>query len=515
MRIGNFSFALSLGARFGVAVSAALAAILSRLALDPVWGTHLPFITLYPAIMLSAWLGGFWPGAVTTGITGLAAFYFWIAPARSWQVASPSDLLGLLVFVLIGMVISALNEAWRRAQSDRLAMLDQERVSRDAAEHAEERLRVAIRAGRLGSWEWLIRSGRVNWSPELEAIHGYAPGTFPGTIAAFQAEIHPEDRERVGGAIARAIAQRNEHHIEYRIVRTDGQVRWVEGRGQLFLDGDGEPERMVGVCTDVTERKCHEERLRQANQEAEQASRLKDQFLAIVSHELRSPINAILGWADLLHADVLDETQRRRAIEALHLNAKRQTQLIDDLLDVSRIVSGNMRLARSAVDLREVVRTTSDDIRLAADAKQIRLDVQIDPAIGPVFGDAVRLQQILTNLLNNAVKFAPPSGWVRLQVRAFADGVELTVSDSGPGIADDFLPFIFEPFRQADASNTRVHGGLGLGLAIVKNLVEAHQGTISVVGRGEECGAIVTVHLPALSNSAHEADDAAPSVFAL
>jgi len=238
------------------------------------------------------------------------------------------------------------------------------------------------------------------------------------------------------------------------------------------------------------------EREQAARASAEQANRLKDQFLAIVSHELRTPLNAILGWSDILQAGHLDRTKRARAIRAIHDSAQRQARIIDELLDLSRIISGRLRLERALVDWPEIIRAAVDIARPAAEAKAIVLDVDVDPDTGTFAGDPARLQQIVWNLLTNAVKFTPDGGRVRVRLCRVRESVELSVTDTGEGISPEFLPSVFEPFRQADGSITRRHGGLGLGLSIVKQLVEAHGGTISAESAGSGRGSKFVVKFP-------------------
>jgi len=233
-----------------------------------------------------------------------------------------------------------------------------------------------------------------------------------------------------------------------------------------------------------------------ARASAEAANRLKDQFLAIVSHELRTPLNAVLGWADMLRRGAIGEQKRARAIEAIYEAARRQSQLIDDLIDTARIMSGKLGLHRSAVDPQAILRAAIELVQPSCDLKHIALSVDADPSITSLHADGARLQQIAWNLLTNAIKFTPDGGLVQVRFHRAEGGVELAVADSGPGIAADFLPSVFEPFRQADASTTRTHGGLGLGLAIVKQLVEAHGGTVDVESEGEGHGAVFTVRLP-------------------
>jgi signal transduction histidine kinase/ActR/RegA family two-component response regulator len=238
------------------------------------------------------------------------------------------------------------------------------------------------------------------------------------------------------------------------------------------------------------------EREQAARASAEQANRLKDEFLAMVSHELRTPLNAVLGWADMLRNGSLDVVRSRRAVHAIYDSARRQAHLIDELLDVSRIISGKLRLERGAVDLQEIVRSAVEVVQPSAYAKHIDVVVETDPTVGPYEGDGTRLQQIVWNLLANAVKFTPEGGALYLSLRSITNAVEIAVTDTGIGISADFLPSVFEPFRQADASSTRRHSGLGLGLSIVRHLVEAHGGTITAESAGEGQGSTFTVRLP-------------------
>lgn len=241
------------------------------------------------------------------------------------------------------------------------------------------------------------------------------------------------------------------------------------------------------------------EREHAARQEAETANRAKDEFLATVSHELRTPLNAILGWAHMLRANRLDEITQSRALETIERNAKSQAQLIEDILDVSRIVTGKLRLDVRPVELAPVVEAAIDSVRPAADAKDIRIEAILDPRAGPVSGDANRLQQIVWNLVSNAVKFTSKGGRVQVRIERVNSRVEIIVSDSGQGITSDFIPYVFDRFRQADATSTRRYGGLGLGLAIVRHLTEMHGGIVTAASSGEGLGATFTVKLPVIA----------------
>src|SRR5215216_246729 len=270
--------------------------------------------------------------------------------------------------------------------------------------------------------------------------------------------------------------------------------------------------RVIGTLTiieDVTERVGREAELQAqiearshllasenvARREAERANRLKDEFLATISHELRNPLNAILGWSHMLRVGKLTPQNSERAVETIFRNAKSQAQLVSDLLDVSRIISGKLRLDVRAVDLIYIIDAAIDSVRPAAEAKGIRLQAILDPAAGPISGDADRLQQIVWNLLTNAVKFTPKGGRIQVKVQRLDSHVEIEVSDSGVGISKEFLPYVFDRFRQADASSTRIHGGLGLGLSIVRQLVDLHGGSASVQSEGEGKGATFTITL--------------------
>ena len=261
-----------------------------------------------------------------------------------------------------------------------------------------------------------------------------------------------------------------------------------------------EKERLATALAEMTrlEEGRHQllDREQEARAAAEEANRVKDQFLAIVSHELRTPLNAILGWADMLRSGKLEGASTDRASQIIFDNAKRQAQLIEDLLDVARIMSRKLRLQRTFVDMEEVVRSAVQALQPMADARQLQISVDAEASPGLVYGDHARLQQIACNLLSNAMKFTEEGGSIRVRLRRSDDRVELAVTDTGRGIPAEFLPSVFEPFRQADGSTTRAHGGLGLGLSIVKHLVEAHGGTVAAASAGENRGATFTVTLP-------------------
>jgi CheY-like chemotaxis protein len=260
--------------------------------------------------------------------------------------------------------------------------------------------------------------------------------------------------------------------------------------------GDGKIIGASKVARDISERKAAEqERVRLLNA-AQEASRVKDEFLATLSHELRTPLNAILGYARMIRSGLITGEQGSRAIETIERNATSLSQIVGDVLDVSRIVAGRMRLNVQPVDLPEVVRSALDAVRPAADAKGVRLETVIDPYAAPIAGDPDRLQQVIWNLVSNAVKFTPRGGRTQVRLERVNSHMEVIVSDTGIGISHDFLPHIFEPFRQADSGTTRERGGLGLGLAIARQLVEMHGGTIYAASGGVGAGTTFRVKLP-------------------
>ncbi|HEV2883335.1 MAG TPA: response regulator [Pyrinomonadaceae bacterium] len=281
------------------------------------------------------------------------------------------------------------------------------------------------------------------------------------------------------------------------------QVAIAYDNAMLYSDAQ---QHASELQMEIAERKQAEEERAQllireqaARAEAEQVNRTKDEFLATLSHELRTPLTAILGWSHLVRSGKLEEEQMTRAIETIERNARSQSQLIDDLLDVSRIITGKLKIEPRPVDLCTVIQGAVDAVRPSLEAKSIKLVTDIDPAGCSVSGDANRLQQIFWNLFSNAVKFTPEGGEVRVGVEVKESRARISVTDSGVGISPDFLPYIFDRFRQADGSTTRVHGGLGLGLSIVKHLVQLHKGSIEVESEGQEKGSRFTIELPLAS----------------
>src|SRR5437667_7662374 len=576
----------------------------------------------------------------------------------AFVVASPNVALLLLQVFLGTMAVTSLPIAALVWEAKGV-----ERVLRER----DERLRLALEAGGLGTWEWTLTPGRITWSPSLEAIHGLPLGTFRGTLEAFEAAVDPEDRERVRTSV-RAALERGEDRTEYRVVRPDGAVRWIEGRGVAFYDGAGRPERLVGVCADVTDDKRADarvtflgeiarsitssldldtvlrrvvegaqaltgsdsaaiflpdaesgamasrhsvgpwwhgfERLRitpgrglggsamisrrpvrtddyasdarvpldfhvnsqetgtvalmvvpvlvgsevagllyignraprsftdedeticvrlaeqtavaiqnarlfgqqeAARAEAEAANRTKDEFLAMLGHELRNPLGAISSAAHVLSRTAGSNNASARASDVIGRQVQHLARIVDDLLDVSRVVAGKVVLRLQPVDLAEIARRVATLHGGPAGARHV-ISVHTTPTW--VSADPTRLEQVLTNLLANSVKYTPPGGEITISVRRDGNQAVLAVRDTGVGIRPELLPRVFELFVQGDRSLERSAGGLGIGLTLVRQLVELHGGTVEASSPGAGRGSTFTVRLPVFA-APPDADDAA------
>ncbi|MEH1863726.1 MAG: PAS domain-containing protein [Nostoc sp.] len=340
-----------------------------------------------------------------------------------------------------------------------------------------------------------------------QRLCGYTGLSFEEILGrGWLSAVHPDDRQAAQSMWNNAVDRGSSYRHEYRFKRAaDRSYRWHLVLGLPLKDQQGHVMKWFGTCTDIHDQKELEvERNRllvqeqAARAEAERANRIKDEFLAILSHELRSPLNPILGWTKLLQTRKFSETKTAEALATIERNAKLQTQLIDDLLDVAKILRGKLSIDAIPVNLAFVIESAIDTVRTAAVAKSITLHPVL-PNIGQVSGDSNRLQQIVWNLLSNAIKFTPNGGRVEIRLEQVDEQAHIIVRDNGKGINHEFLPHIFESFRQEDVSVTRKYGGLGLGLAIVRQLVEAHGGTITADSPGEGLGATFRVQLPLLN----------------
>jgi PAS domain S-box-containing protein len=542
------------------------------------------------------------------------------------------------------------------------------RLAEAAVRETEERLRLALKAGRLGAWEWRIATGEVIWSPTLEALHGIEPGSFPGTFDAFQRDIHPEDRDRVLDAVRQTVEGAREHHLEYRIVWPDGSVHWLEARGELFRDQAGRPLRLAGVCSDITERKRIEESLwflaeaskslsslidfkstlqlvaglavprfadwcavemleedgslqrvavahvdpakvaladelnrrypsgeaarrvlsrseseltaritdsmieqaardeehlrmlRQLQlrsymcvplrtkerslgvisfafaesgrfygpnelaiaedlagraaiavenarlyQELREADRRKDEFLAMLAHELRNPLAPIRSGLEIMS---MDQSDHHEIIQLMQEQVEHVVRLVDDLLDVSRVVRGRIELRRESVEVAAVVRRSVKAVQRLVEGRNQELAVSMPQEPIWLTADPVRIVQVLENLLNNASKYSDAGTRIDLSVERQGGEAVIQVHDTGMGIEPELLPHIFDLFTQSPRSLDRSQGGLGIGLTLTQRLVEMHDGTISASSEGPGKGSTFTVRLPVTEKAARPARNA-------
>jgi PAS domain S-box-containing protein len=363
----------------------------------------------------------------------------------------------------------------------------------------------------VGVWVGNQDCSHIAGNPAAYQILGFTPGINVSLTAA-EPEVPPGLRIFVEGeevapedAPMQQVARTGKalHNIEHELLFPDGAKKSVYASIAPLFDRDGAVRKVIAAYADFTDRKRGETereeslaREQAAREEAQVANRLKDEFLATVSHELRAPLHSIIGWVSLLKAGNLSHDDAARALDTIGRNARTQSKLIGDLLEVSRIITGKTSLDVRPVELASVIEDAVDTVRPTAEAKGVRLQTVLYPLPGPVSGDDQRLQQVIWNLLSNAVKFTPKGGRVQVLLRRVNSQVEIVVSDTGQGISAEFMPHVFERFKQASAGLTRRYGGLGLGLAIVRHLVELHGGTIQAESPGDDQGATFRVRLP-------------------
>lgn len=451
--------------------------ILKHLSEQPVWSD-------LPVLILSA------PGAESRQLGYLIS-----ALGNATVVERP-----IRVSTLLSMVGSAFRARERQYQV-RQHLDSQHRVEQTLRD-SDMRLALALRTGRLGVFEIQLKQltlecstiCRENFGRAFDAVFDYAD---------FWGATHPDDVDLATRAVDAAIKAKSDYDIEYRVIWPDASIHWLLVRGSTEVDGEGQPQRMVGVTLDITERKdLEEQRLslleaeRSARAAAERSVQMKDEFVATVSHELRTPLNAILGWSRLLNEREPDAERLSHGLRAIERSARSQTQIIQDLLDMSSILSGKMMLDNKPTDLLAVLTGAIDIALPSAEAKSIKLIANFEPDRAVVIGDETRLQQVFWNLISNAVKFTPEAGTITIELLRTATQFRVTVTDTGAGIDEAFLPNVFDRFRQADASITRKIGGMGLGLAIVKELVDHHGGSVAAHSSGLGKGATFTVLIP-------------------
>jgi PAS domain S-box-containing protein len=502
----------------GVALLAALAAaVLVALVAWLDFLREAPLVVLVLPIFLWA---AFRFGTRATASIGIV--FSVVAIYRTWAGFGPFVLGDLTVSLLIVqcvvaiisvLMLSVAAEATLRREMEsearRLTEVLERRVGERTAElsRVHDRLVEAQAVAHVGNWEWDVVSDSLWWSEELCRIYGV--DRPPADYASYVALVHPDDRQRTQQEVQRGVERRQSFTFEHRILR-DGEVRTLYARGHVEVDGRGNPVRLIGIGHDITDRVRAEAQRAQMIEdqarlrEAEESNRAKDAFLATLSHELRTPLNAAMGWAHILRDSLHASGRDARAVDAIYRNLLIQSRLVSDILDISQIAKGELPLERGAVQMPAVFEAALEMVRDAAATRRVTIERHF-PDSAPVTGDARRLQQVAWNLLANAVKFAADDGRVAVTISEHADTVECIVEDDGPGIAPEFLPHVFEQFRQADSSPTRQHGGLGLGLAIARDIVTLHHGTIEASNRTDG-GAMFVIRLPK-----RHRDDAQPA----
>ncbi|MBV8884411.1 MAG: PAS domain-containing protein [Chroococcidiopsidaceae cyanobacterium CP_BM_RX_35] len=480
---------------YGVAVvSVELATLLTWLLHSMLVSTLAPLF--YAAVATSTWYGGLWSGLLGIALSTLSINHF-------LQKASGLDhWVSLVVFVLVALFISFLIAALRSAKQQAEMVLTKQKASEDALRetqalfesfmsHSPTTAFIKDHAGRYiyvnQYLERLFNRKRANWLGKTDF------DLFPSQAAQ---QWRHNDLTVLSTGQAMQTLETVSHH--------DGEHYYMSFKFPVIAISG---QRLVaGICIDITEQKRLETernhllvREQEARRQAEVANRTKDEFLAVVSHDLRTPLSAILGWAELLRMRQFDPGMISQAIKSIERNAKAQKQLIEDLLDTTRIVQGQMHLHSRPTSLLQVISAALDTVRLTASTKRIQIESRLEP-IGLVIADSDRLQQVFWNLLSNAVQFTPEGGRVLVRLERVDNCAQITVTDTGKGISPDFLPYVFERFHQAETPTNRTQDGLGLGLAIARQLVELHQGTIQAKSPGLGQGAIFIVQLPLMTN---------------
>jgi PAS domain S-box-containing protein len=398
-------------------------------------------------------------------------------------------------------------EAYRDPETGQIAMwfgtstdVHDRKLAEAALSEREELLRLAIDAADVGEWYVDMVDGTMFWPARVRAMFGIADDR-PVTLADFYAGLHPQDREHTGASFAQAAdpRYRTQYESEYRTIgKDDGIVRWVAAKGRGIFDASGRCIRMIGTAIDISRRKADEEALRESGERLRLADRRKDEFLAMLAHELRNPLAPISAAAELLQMVKLDEERVRRTSQIIGRQVSHMTSLVDDLLDVSRVTRGLVELEKAPLDINHIVADAVEQVTPLIRVRRHHLELHLTPEATLVEGDRKRLVQVLANLLNNAAKYTHEGGRVQLLTDVRHAHVRIEVSDNGIGMAPELVSRAFDLFAQAERSSDRSSGGLGLGLALVRSLVELHHGTATCESDGLGKGSRFTICLPRL-----------------
>lgn len=379
-------------------------------------------------------------------------------------------------------------------------------------QRSEHFLFAAENAG-VGLWFWDLKKDEIFSTPKCNELFELEPYEIFEMDDFFNA-VHPDDVDRVEAELRKSHDNGEEYNTEYRVIHSDGNIHWVASRGKTFFDGNNEPLSMMGSVREITDQKMASEELatiyereKKARDEAVQANKAKDFFLAVVSHELRSPLNTILGWTKILLSKEVDDKTRLNALETIERSAKSQSKLIDDLVDSARVTSGKLKLEMRSVNLYQILDNVYHAKKPETESKNIDLQFNCEAKKIEVFGDTVRLQQIFTNILSNAIKFTDENGLISIDVEKTPESVFVRIEDNGQGIAPDELPKIFDQFSQGTDSSGENKLGLGLGLSIAKILIQKHEGEIYAESPGRGQGSVFTIELPLLDEDSEMPDE--------
>ncbi|MFA9441189.1 ATP-binding protein [Uliginosibacterium sp. sgz301328] len=479
---------------FLLALVAVGVATLIRQALDSHFGTRLPYAAYYPAIAAVCWIGTVRAAFLSVGLSTAAAWIFFVQPEPSFTLPDGEAAAGLAAFFITGLAVALLAVAQARARAKISVLHEREQVQREWLEVTLQSIGDAVIATDGG--------GKVRFlNPTAETLTGWTADDARGRALEEVFEIVNEDtREPALSPHQRvlrsgAIVGLSNHTL---LVARDGTETPIGDSAAPIFRSDGSIEGVVLVFREARSERERERLLivaQAAREQAEEATRMKDEFLATVSHELRGPLNAIMGWAEAL-TRVTDPQSLARGLMIIQNNVRAQARLVDDILDVSSIVAGKLRLERDILDPAQLLRECTENVRAVAERKGIRLTTELEPEARLMWADASRLRQVFDNIYSNAVKFTPTGGRIHTVLRQHDTEAEISFTDTGKGISPEFIGYLFDRFRQADASIRRAQGGLGLGLAIARSIVEIHGGRIQAESRGEGQGTTIRLYLP-------------------
>jgi len=497
--------------RYGIAVAVFLVCALLRLLLHPLLGVAGSFSFFLLGATIASLVGGLGPGLVVTILGGMAGLFFVSGTNVLYPPFAPGPIVQLLTYGTVGAAISLFGGFYRER-------------ARELREN-QQQLEAVFRQSSAGLVQ-LDADGRIVLANERFCLmSGWAADAMRGT--GIRDLIDPADRTYLDDAMRTVSGGVRPAPIELRALRPDGSETWLQLALSPLGSGDDHAHGSTAVVLDISSRKLAEARLAQSDRrvrdmlererlaraDAERANRLKEEFLSTLSHELRTPLNAILGWSHLLRETTSVPPEVDRGLTVIDRNARAQARIVDELLDMSSIITGKMRLEMRYVGLDELIDSTAEGLTPSFDAKGVALELALERDAGLIVGDRDRLAQIVFSLLSNALKFTARGDRVEISLRRVGSQMQISVVDNGKGIARKFLPHVFERFRQEDGSSRRTHSGLGIGLAITKSLTELHGGSVSVTSEGEGKGAqfVVTLPIAATPTPAAEPRPVAPA----